>query len=81
MAEAAGDVLVVPTSRGHAEARRIGHAEAGASRWCISYPWDTDIFYGTAEQAIAYMTKQVAEREGAEAKRSLPEKGDAERRA
>jgi len=65
MAEAAGDVISLPTSRGQAEARRMGHAEAGVSRWCISHPWDTEIFYGTAEQAMAHMAKQVAEREAA----------------
>jgi hypothetical protein len=80
MAQAAGDVLVVPTSRGQAEARRMGHAEAGASRWCISHPWGTDIFYGTAEQAMAHMTKRVAEQEAAAATRPT-EKGDTEQRA
>jgi hypothetical protein len=77
MAEAAGDVLIVPTSRGQTEARRMGRAEGGASRWRISHPWGTDIFYGTAEQVVAHMTKRVAERETAEAKRP-PEKGDIE---
>ena len=78
MAEAAGDVLSLPTSRGKAEARRIGRAEAAASRWCISHPWDTEIFYGTAEQVVAHMTKRVAEREAAEGKRPPPEKRDIE---
>ena len=80
MAEAAGDVLSLPTSRGQAEARRMGRAEAGESRWCISHPWGTDIFYGTAEQVVAHMTKRVAEQEAAEAKRPPPAKGDIERR-
>jgi hypothetical protein len=81
MAEAAGDVLILPTSHGQAGARRMGHAEAGVSRWCISHPWGTDIFYGTAEQAVVHMTKQVAEREGVESKRPLPGNGNTERRA
>ncbi len=81
MAEAAGDVLILPTSRGQAEARRMGHAEAGASRWCISYPWDTDIFYGTAEQVMAHMKKLVSEQQAAAAKRLRPKQEDIEPRA
>ena len=78
MAEAAGDVLILPTSHVQAEARRMGRVEAGASRWCISPPWDTEIFYGTAERVVAHMTKRVAEREAAEGKRPPPEKRDIE---
>ena len=81
MAEAAGDVLILPTSRGQAEARRMGRAEAGASRWCITHPWDTEVYYGTAEQVMAHMTKRVVEREAAEAKSPPPKRGDIERRA
>lgn len=81
MAEAAGDVLILPTSRSQAEVRRMGRAEAGESRWCISHPSGTDIFYGTAEQVVAPMTKRVAEREAAEGKRPPPEKRDIERGA
>ena len=51
----------------------MGRAEAGASRWCISHPWGTDIFYGTAEQVVAHMTKRMAEQEAMEAKRPPPE--------
>src|SRR3712207_704809 len=50
MAEAAGDVVRLPTPRGDAEARRMGQAEAGQSRWCVRHPWGTETFYGTAEQ-------------------------------
>ncbi|WP_043344823.1 hypothetical protein [Belnapia moabensis] len=81
MAEAAGDVLILPTSHGQAEARRMGRAEDGASRWCISHPWGTDIFYGTAEQVVAHMTKRVAEREATEGERPPPEKRDIKRGA
>ena len=81
MSETAGDVLILPTSRGQAEAKRMGHAEAGASRWCISHPWGTDIFYGTAEQVVTHMTKRVAEREAAEGKRPPPEKREIKRGA
>ncbi len=60
MTEAAGDVLTLATSRGQAEARRMGRAEAGASRWCISYPWSTETFCGTAEQAMAHIKSPFA---------------------
>ena len=65
MAEAAGDVLVLATARGRAEAKRMGRGEAGASRWCIRHPWGTETFYGTAEQVMAYMQKRVAEQQDA----------------
>ena len=82
MAEAAGDVVSLPTPRGDAEARRMGQAEAGQSRWCVTHPWGTETFYGTAEQVTALMRKRTAEHEAAaEAGRPLPEAGGAERRA
>jgi hypothetical protein len=81
MAEAAGDVLSLPTSHGQAEARRMGQAEAGESRWCIKHPWGTETFYGTAEQVVAHMRKRVAEQEAAEAKRPPLGKGGTEWRA
>jgi hypothetical protein len=70
MAEAAGDILALPTSRGHAEARHMGRAESGQSRWCIRHPWGTETFYGTAEQVMAQMRKRIAELEAAEARRT-----------
>ncbi len=72
MTEAAGDVLSLPTSRGQAEARRMGRAEAGQSRWCVRHPWSTETFYGTAEQVMAHMVKRMAEQEAAEVKRPSP---------
>lgn len=78
MAEAAGDLLSLRTSRGQAEARRMGQAEAGGSRWCVRYPWATETFYGTAEQVMLHMTKRVAEQESAEAKRPHVGKGAVE---
>jgi hypothetical protein len=69
MAEAAGDVVRLPTPRGDAEARRMGRAEAGQSRWCIQHPWGTETFYGTAEQVMAHLRKRTAEHEAAEAGR------------
>jgi len=78
MAEAAGDVLTLPTSRGQAEARHMGRAEAGQNRWCIRYPWSTETFYGTAEQVVEHMTKRVAEQEAASTKRPPLGKGNIE---
>ena len=81
MAEAAGDVVSLPTPRGDAEARRMGQAEAGQSRWCIRHPWGTETFVGTAEQVMAHMRKRTAEREAAEADRPPPATGGPEWRA
>ena len=81
MAEAAGDVVSLPTPRGDAEARRMGQAEAGQSRWCIRHPWGTETFYGTAEQVTAHMRKRTAEHEAAEAGRPPSGTGGAEWRA
>jgi hypothetical protein len=61
VAVSAGDVLTLATLSGPAEARRIGRAEAGQSRWSIKAPWGAEIFYGTAEQAEAQMKKRSAE--------------------
>jgi hypothetical protein len=61
MAEAAGDALMVPTPQGNAEAKRMGLAEAGQSRWWIRYPWAAESFFGTAEQAMAHMNKRIGE--------------------
>ena len=69
MAEAAGEMVRLPTARGDAEARRMGHAEAGQSRWCITHPWGTETFYGTAEQVAAHLRRRTAEHEAAEAGR------------
>jgi hypothetical protein len=61
MAEAAGDLLTVATPEGIAEAKRMGRAEAGQSRWWIRYPWAAESFYGTAEQAVAHMNRRIGE--------------------
>ena len=81
MAEAAGDVLTLATSRGQAEARCMGRTEAGQSRWCIRHPWGTETFYGTAEQVAAHLRKRTAEHEAAEAARPPAGPGGAEWRA
>jgi hypothetical protein len=61
MAEAAGDLLTIPTPRGNAEAKRMGLAEAGQSRWWIRYPWAAESFYGTADQAVAHINLRIGE--------------------
>ena len=81
MAEAAGDVVRLPTARGEAEARRMGRTEAGQSRWWVRHPWGGEAFYGTAEQVMAHLRKRAAEHEAAEAGRSRPRTGGAEWRA
>jgi glycerol-3-phosphate dehydrogenase len=63
MAEPSGDVLVVPTREGNAEATRMGQGETGQSRWCIWLPWGAETFYGTAEQAIAHIHLRAREQE------------------
>jgi hypothetical protein len=61
MAETAGDLLTVSTPQGNVEAKRMGRAEAGQSRWWIRYPWAAESFYGTAEQALAHINKRAKE--------------------
>jgi hypothetical protein len=58
------------TPSGPAEARRMGRAEAGQSRWWIKFPWGDETFYGTAEQAEARMKKRITGYEGLEAGRN-----------
>ncbi len=81
MAEAAGDVVSLPTPRGEAEARRMGRAEAGQSRWCVRHPWGTETFFGTAKQVLAHMRKRTAEHEAAEVGRPPTGIGGTELRA
>jgi hypothetical protein len=70
MAETAGDVLTVLTALGKVEAKRMGRAEAGQSRWWVTYPWGAATFYGTAEQALAHIDKQAREHEASAAGRT-----------
>ena len=81
MADAAGDVVRLPTPRGDAEARRMGRTEAGQSRWWVRHPWGGEAFYGTAEQVLAHIRRRTAEREAAEADRPPPATGGPEWRA
>jgi len=59
MAETSGDVVVVPTPIGEIEARRMGRAEAGPSRWQIAYPWGAETFFGTSAEMAAYAQRRT----------------------
>jgi hypothetical protein len=60
MAETSGDVLMVPTPIGTIEARRMGHAEAGPSRWQVAYPWGVETFFGTSAEVTADAQRRTA---------------------
>lgn len=63
MTDVAGDRVAIATPQGEAEAICMGDGEAaGQSRWWIKHPCGAEIFYGTAEQATAYMHARSAER-------------------
>ena len=61
VAETSGDVLMVSTPGGDAEAMRMGRAENGQSRWSLRFHWGAETLYGNAEQAVARMTMRVEE--------------------
>jgi hypothetical protein len=50
MSEVVDDVVVVDTGRGRVEARRMGRAEVGPSRWRVAYPWGAETFFGTSAE-------------------------------
>ena len=60
MAAASGDVVVVETARGPVEARRMGRAEAGQSRWRIAFPWGAETFFGDSGAVAAHARKRAA---------------------
>ena len=60
VAVASGDTVVVDTVRGPVEARRMGRAEAGQSRWRIAFPWGDETFFGHSHQAAAHARKRAA---------------------
>jgi hypothetical protein len=64
MAETSGDVLMVPTPIGGIEARRMGRAEAGPSRWQVAYPWGVETFFGTSAEVAAYAQERVTKAGG-----------------
>ena len=61
MAVASGDAVVVDTARGPVEARRMGRAEAGQSRWRIAFPWGAETFFGDSGAVAAHVRKRIAE--------------------
>ena len=61
MAVASGDALVVDTARGPVEARHMGRAEAGQSRWRIEFPWGAETFFGDSGAVAAHARKRAAE--------------------
>jgi hypothetical protein len=64
MTDVAGDRVIIATPQGESEAMRMGDGEAaGQSRWWIKHPWGAEMFYGTAEQATAYMHARSAKRD------------------
>jgi len=64
MAETSGDVVVVPTPIGDIEARRMGRAEAGPSRWQVAYPWGAETFFGTSAEVAAYAQRRTNKAQG-----------------
>jgi hypothetical protein len=64
MAETSGDVLMVPTPIGGIEARRMGRAEAGPSRWQVAYPWGVETFFGTSAEVAAYAQRRTTKAGG-----------------
>lgn len=61
MSEAMDDVVVVDTGRGRVEARRMGRAEAGPSRWRVAYPWGAETFFGTSAELAERARKRAAD--------------------
>jgi hypothetical protein len=53
MAEASGDVLMVPAPIGAIEARRMGRIKAGPSRCQVAYPWGGETFFETSVEVAA----------------------------
>ena len=64
MAETSGDVLRVPTPIGGIEARRMGRAESGSSRWQVAYPWGVETFFGTSAEVAAEAQRRATAAEG-----------------
>ena len=60
MAVASGDTVVVETARGPVEARRMGRAESGQSRWRIAFPWGAETFFGDSGALVAHARKRAA---------------------
>ena len=64
MAETSNDVLMVATPIGAIEARRMGRAEAGPSRWRVVYPWGAETFFGTSAEVAACAQRRATKAGG-----------------
>jgi hypothetical protein len=64
MAETSGDVVIVSTPIGGIEARRMGRAEAGPSRWQVAYPWGVETFFGTSAEVTTHAQRRATKAQG-----------------
>ncbi|TDH62489.1 hypothetical protein E2C06_11505 [Dankookia rubra] len=64
MAETSGDVVMVSTPIGGIEARRMGRAEAGPSRWQVAYPWGVETVFGTSADMASHVQRRSTQAEG-----------------
>jgi hypothetical protein len=69
MSETAGDVLSMASRQGEVEARRMGRADSGLSRWQVRFPWGTETFFGTSADISRHVRTRIAQQEGAQAPR------------
>jgi hypothetical protein len=69
MSQTASDVLSMPTPHGGAEARHMGRADSGLSRWQVRFPWGTETFFGTSSDISRHMRTRIAQQERAQASR------------
>jgi hypothetical protein len=67
MSETAGDVLSVPSRQGKVEARHMGRADSGLSRWQVRFPWGTETFFGTSADISRHMRTRIAQQERTQA--------------
>jgi hypothetical protein len=62
VAETSGDMLVLETARGRVEARRMGRAESGSSRWQVAFPWGGETFFGTSGELLTHAHQRLADK-------------------
>lgn len=62
MSEAAEDVVKVKAPHGQVEARRMGRADSGLSRWQIRYPWGVETFFGNSADLVVHTKRRMAEK-------------------
>ena len=59
--ESTPDRVTFDTARGQATAKR--QTTFGGSKWSITYPWGTDLFYGSRSELHTRMTRTIAQKE------------------